>query len=74
MTMESVALKVAHFDFTNDKGLVIKTDKYIVSLGDFGTFVVCSDKNLNSPLFSKSKVLISYDDKKNKLVINSFLN
>lgn len=67
--METIALKIAQYDFTDKKGISIKTDKYIVALGDFGFKEICSSKGNDIPLLTKVKVVLEV--KNNKLSIKS---
>lgn len=69
--METVALKIAQYDFTDKKGVTVQTDKYLVSLGDFGTREICSSKGIDIPLLSKVKVVLEI--KNNKIAIKSII-
>lgn len=70
-SIETTALKIAHFDFTSKKGKAIKTSKLLVSLGDFGVYECCTPLANNLKIFEKCKVVIGVDDY-NKLVVKEF--
>lgn len=70
MEIETTALKIAHYDFTDKNGKHVVTSKLIVSLGDFGTFTCCSIVANDLKILSKCKVRISVNEN-NKLVIKS---
>lgn len=68
--IETSALKIASYNFTDKNGKHIETSKLLISLGDFGVFTACSTDANGLKLLEKCKVKISIDDR-NKLVINS---
>ena len=70
MEIETIALKIAHYDFTDKQGKHVSTSKLLISLGDFGVFTACSPLANDFKLLSKVKVKIGVNDS-NKLVINS---
>lgn len=68
-TIETTALKIAHFDFTSKKdGKAINTSKLIVNLGDFGTIELNTPLANNLNLFDKCKVVLGVNEF-NKFVI-----
>ena len=68
-TIETTALKIAHFDFTSTKdGKTIKTSKLLVSLGDFGIYECCTPLANALNIFEKCKVVVGVDAY-NKLVV-----
>lgn len=71
MEIETTALKIAHYDFTDKKGKHVTTSKLLVSLGDFGVFTCCSTEANDIKLLSKCKVKIGVNESDNKLVIKS---
>lgn len=68
--LETTALKIAHYDFTDKEGKHVATSKLIISLGDFGVFTCCTPEANDLKIFAKCKVKIKVNDK-NKLVIDS---
>lgn len=70
MELETIALKIAHYDFTDKTGKHVATSKLLVSLGDFGIYTCCSPDANDLKLLSKCKVKITIDNN-NKLVIKS---
>lgn len=68
--LETVALKIAHYDFTDKNNKHVATSKLLISLGDFGVFTACTPLANEFKLLSKIKVSIDIDDH-NKLVIKS---
>lgn len=70
MEIETSALKIAHYDFTDKKGKHVSTSKLVISLGDFGVFTCCSPLANDLKTLSKCKVKIEVSDD-NKLVIKS---
>lgn len=72
MELETTALKIAHYDFTDKDGKHIATSKLLISLGDFGFFTCCSPEANELKNLSKCKVIIEVNSK-NKLVIKSIV-
>lgn len=72
MELETTALKIAHYDFTDKEGKHIATSKLLISLGDFGFFTCCSPDANDLKTLSKCKVIIEVNSK-NKLVIKSIV-
>ena len=72
MELETNALKIAHYDFTDKEGKHIATSKLLISLGDFGFFTCCSPDANDLKTLSKCKVVIEVNQK-NKLVIKSII-
>lgn len=72
MELETSALKIAHYDFTDKDGKHVATSKFLVSLGDYGTFSFCSPEGNDLKTLSKCKVIIQVNSK-NKLVIKSIV-
>lgn len=72
MELETTALKIAHYDFTDKEGKHIATSKLLISLGDFGFFTCCSPEANDLKTLSKCKVIIEVNQK-NKLVIKSIV-
>lgn len=72
MELETTALKIAHYDFTDKEGKYIATSKLLISLGDFGFFTCCSPEANELKTLSKCKVIIEVNQK-NKLVIKSIV-
>lgn len=72
MELETTALKIAHFDFTDKTGKHVATSKLLISLGDFGFFTCCSPEANDLKTLSKCKVIIEVNQK-NKLVIKSIV-
>lgn len=72
MELETTALKIAHYDFTDKEGKHIATSKLLISLGDFGFFTCCSPEVNDLKTLSKCKVIIEVNSK-NKLVIKSIV-
>lgn len=72
MELETTALKIAHYDFTDKDGKHIATSKLLISLGDFGFFTCCSPDANDLKTLSKCKVVIEVNSK-NKLVIKSIV-
>lgn len=70
MEIETSALKIAHYDFTDKEGKHIATSKLVISLGDFGIFTCCSPLANDLKTLSKCKVKVVVNDN-NKLVIKS---
>lgn len=70
MEIETTALKIAHYDFTDKDGKHVSTSKLLISLGDFGVYTCCSTDANELKILSKCKVKIAVNDK-NKLVIKS---
>ena len=68
--LETTALKIAHYDFTDKEGKHVATSKLIISLGDFGIYTCCTPLANDLKTFSKCRVKISVNDK-NKLVIDA---
>lgn len=68
--LETVALKIAHYDFTGKDGKHVATSKLLISLGDFGIFTACSPLANDIKLLSKCKVTIEVNER-NNLVIKS---
>lgn len=64
------ALVIAHYDFTNKEGRAIKTTKFLISLGEFGTIVACHEKGNELDLLSETFVTLKYDDRRKSLVID----
>ena len=69
-SIETTALKIAHYDFTDKDGKHVSTSKLLISLGDFGVFTACSPNANDIKLLGKCKVKIEVNSK-NKLVITS---
>lgn len=68
-TIETTALKIAHYDFTSKKdGKTIQTSKLIINLGDFGFFECTTPLANDLKIFEKCKVTIGVNDY-NKLVV-----
>lgn len=72
MELETTALKIAYYDFTDKEGKHIATSKLLISLGDFGFFTCCSPEANDLKTLSKCKVIIEVNQK-NKLVIKSIV-
>ena len=72
MELETTALKIAHYDFTDKDGKHIATSKLLISLGDFGFFTCCTPDANDLKTLSKCKVIIEVNSK-NKLVIKSIV-
>lgn len=72
MELETTALKIAHYNFTDKNGKHIATSKLLISLGDFGFFTCCSPEANDLKTLSKCKVMIEVNSK-NKLVIKSIV-
>lgn len=70
--LETVALKIAHYDFTDEKGKHIATSKLLISLGDFGCFTACTPDANDLKLLSKCKVNIEINER-NKFVIKEVI-
>lgn len=68
--IETTALKIAQYDFTDKDGKHVSTSKLLISLGDFGVFTACSPEANDLKTLSKCKVVIEVNQK-NKLVIKS---
>lgn len=68
--IETTALKIAQYDFTDKDGKHVSTSKLLISLGDFGVFTACSPDANDLKTLSKCKVVIEVNQK-NKLVIKS---
>lgn len=74
--MKAKALTIARYNFTNDKGREINTTKLIVSLGEFGSFTVCSELANEIPLLEVIDVKVGTNDRVRKndgLVIEELL-
>lgn len=69
--IQAKALKIAHYDFVDTKNIHIATSKLIVSLGEFGTYTLCSTLANEYDIGSILKVECEYQ--KNKLVITKIL-
>lgn len=65
--IQAKALKIAQYDFVDTKNIHIATSKLIVSLGEFGTYTLCSTLANEYDIGSILKVECEYQ--KNKLVI-----
>lgn len=72
LELETSALKIAHYDFTDKDGKHVATSKLLISLGDFGYFTACSPDANDLKTLSKCKVIIQVNSK-NKLVIKSIV-
>lgn len=72
MELETIALKIAHYDFTDKNGKHVATSKLLISLGDFGIFSCCTPLANDYKTLSKCKVVIEINDN-NKLVIKSIV-
>lgn len=70
MEIETIGLKIAHYDFNDKQGKHVATSKLLISLGDFGVFTACTPLANDLKLLSKCRVKISVNDS-NKLIINS---
>lgn len=69
--IKAKALKIAHYDFIDSKNIHISTSKLIVSLGEFGTYTLCSSLANDYEIGSILKVECDYQ--KNKLVITNII-
>lgn len=69
--IQAKALKIAHYDFIDKKDIHIATSKLIVSLGEFGTYTLCSTLANDYEVGSTLKVECEYQ--KNKLVITKII-
>lgn len=67
--LKTRALKVARYEFKNEKGKEINTSKLIVSFGEFGSYSVCSELANEYPLLTE--LTVNCDIEKNKIVIKS---
>lgn len=68
-TLETTALKIAHYDFTSKKdGKNVKTSKLLISLGDFGNIECTTPLANNLNVFDKCKVVLGVNEF-NKFVI-----
>ena len=72
MELETSALKIAHYDFTDKNGKHIATSRLLISLGDFGAYTACTPEANDLKNLSKCKVIIEVNSK-NKLVIKSIV-
>lgn len=72
MELETSALKIAHYDFTDKDGKHVTTSKLLVSLGDFGVYSACTPEANDLKTLSKCKVIIQLNSR-NKLVIKSIV-
>lgn len=69
--IQAKALKIAHYDFIDKKNIHIATSKLIVSLGEFGTYTICSTLANDYEIGSTLKVECQFE--KNKLVITKVI-
>lgn len=69
--MKAKALKIAHYDFIDKKSIKVCTSKLIVSLGDYGTYSLCSQLANDYPVGTELNVEVAYD--KNKLIITNII-
>lgn len=67
-TIETTALKIAHYDFTGKDGKQIKTSKLLITMGDFGIFECTTPLANDLKIFEKCKVVVGVDNY-NKLVV-----
>lgn len=72
MELETSALKIAHYDFTDKDGKHVATSKLLISLGDFGVYSACTPDANDLKTLSKCKVIIQLNSR-NKLVIKSIV-
>lgn len=61
------ALKIAHYDFTNDKGKKVNTSKVIVNLGKYGYKEINTELANDYDVFTEIKVTLEYKDDKIKI-------
>ncbi len=61
------ALKIAHYDFTNDKGKKVNTSKLIVNLEQYGTREINTELANDCDVFAEVKVTLEYKDDKIKI-------
>lgn len=68
--LDTSALKIAHYDFTDKEGKHVATSKLLVSLGSFGVYTCCTPLANGLKLLEKCNVTIAITPN-NKLVIKS---
>lgn len=69
--IQAKALKFAHYDFINKKSIKVCTSKLIVSLGDYGTYSICSSLANEYEVGTELKVECNFEN--NKLVITKII-
>lgn len=69
--IQAKALKIAHYDFIDKKSIQVCTSKLIVSLGDYGTYSLCSSLANEYEVGTELKVECNFE--KNKLVITKII-
>lgn len=67
------ALVIAQYDFTDKKGVNVKTTKFIVSLGEYGTIEDCNVQGNDLDLLEEVQVTLYYDENKKKLKIKEII-
>lgn len=67
--MKSKAIKIAHYNFEDKRGKKVNTSKLIVSLGQYGNVMICTDLANEYEIFTELSVVV--ESKDNKLVIKS---